>query len=891
MGALKGLIVRVRALARPRQADQDLDSEISFHVERETEKHIALGVPPNEARRRALIAFGGVQQTREAHRGVRRAAWLEELAADARYALRTLGRSPALTGAAVLTLALGIGANTAMFSAVNAVILRPLPFAEPRRLVMLWEENEERGWHRQTVAPANMLDWKDQVPAFEDVAAYADFRSQTTLTEHGEPRLLTSSTVTGNLFSVLGVRAQVGRPFRTDETWETGALVTVISDRLWRSQFGARTDIVGESIQLGGRAVQVVGVMPPELAFPWEDVDVWRPTAWPTANQTAASFRRAHWMRAIARLKPGVSPEQATIQLREVATRLEQEYPVLNKSMGAGLTPLHEFLVGDTRRPLLILLGAVALLLLIACANVGNLLLVHAAGRERETALRVALGAGRLRLVRQALTESLVLSLIGGVAGVGLGWWGTRTLAALQPAGMLRVSTFALDWSVLAYVFAITAVSGLLFGIAPAVWSGRRLPVDALREGSRTGSDGRRMRQWGDRLVVGEVALAVLLTVGAGLFVRSFRELRRIDPGFEPRGLVEVPVTLPGSRYDSGDKLAAFYAAVLARVQNLPGVEGAALARELPLTQPAWSSDFIAAGRPPAEFGTEVLHREVSPDYFRTMGVPLLRGRAFTADDRSDAATVVIINEALAKSYFGARDPLGERIAFDRAPDSASVWRTIVGVVGNEHQSSLAIAPRTEIFAPLAQDQTSGFHIVARSRCADGAACTPELLASGIRRAVAEIDPRLALGPVRTLTKVYEDSMARERFLMTLLLAFAVVGLSLAVVGVYGVLAQLARRRSREMGIRIALGARSSQVRWLVVRHGLRLTTIGLALGGVAALLSTRAVRGMLYGIAPGDPLTYIVVAGALATTSLIASWLPALKASRADPAVTLRGD
>ena len=890
MGALKGLIVRLRSLMHPRVVDRELDAEIAFHVERETEKHIAMGLAPDEARRRALVAFGGMQQTREAHRGVRRAAWVEELGADTRYALRTLRRSPALAGAAALTLALGIGANTAMFSAVNAVILRALPFSEPDRLVMLWEENVERGWHRQTVAPANFLDWREQVRAFADVAAYADFRSQATLTGEGDPELLSAATVTGNLFSVLGVAPRIGRSFREEETWATGEPVALISDRLWRARFGARADIVGQPIELGGRPVQVVGVMPAGFAFPWEDVDVWRPTAWPRSNETAASFRRAHWMRAIARLAPGASPEQAAVQLREVAARLEIEHPVLNKAMGAGLTPLHEFLVGDTRRPLLILLGAVALLLLIACANVGNLLLVQAAGRERETALRVALGAGRFRLVRQALTESLVLSVIGGAAGLVLGWWGTRTLAALQPDGMLRVSTFALDWSVLAYVFAVTAASGLLFGIAPAIWSGRRLPADALREGAR-GSDGKHMRRWGDMLVVGEVAIAVLLTIGAGLFVRSFRELRRVDPGFDPAGLVAVPVSLPGSRYDSGYKVAAFQAELVTRVRALPGVEGAAVVRALPLTAPSWSSDFIAAGRPAAEFGTEVLHREASPDYFRTMGVPVLRGREFTADDREGAPNVIIINEALARSYFGAQDPIGQRIAFDRTPDSSSVWRTIVGVVGNEHQSSLAMQPRTEIFAPVAQDQTSGVELVARARCDDRDRCSPELLVPGIRRVVAELDPRLALGPPTTLRSVYEDSMARERFLMTLLLAFAVVGLTLAVVGVYGILAQLARRRAREMGIRIALGARSSQVRWLVVRHGMRLTLIGLAIGGAAALMTSRVVRGMLYGVAPADPLTFIVVAATLALTSLIASWLPALKASRADPAVTLRGD
>ena len=889
MGVLKGLIVRLRALTHPHRTDLELDAEIAFHIARETEKHIARGMTPEDARRRALLAFGGMQQTREAHRGVRRAAWIEEIGKDIRYALRTLRRSPALAGAAVLTLALGIGANTAMFSAVNAVILRPLPFSDPDRLVMLWEENIERGWYKQTAAPANILDWREQVAAFDDVGAYADFPSQTTLTGDGEPRLLTSATITGNLFSVLGVQPRLGRNFRDEETWETGTPVALISDRLW-NQLGARAGIVGQTIELGGRPVQVAGVMPPGFVFPWEDVDVWRPTAWRPSNATAASFRRAHWMRAIARLAPGVSHAQATTQLHEVARRLQTEHPVLNKAMGAGLTPLHEFLVGDTRRPLLLLLGAVALLLLIACANVGNLLLVQASARERETALRVALGAGRFRLVRQALTESLVLSAIGGIAGLVLGWWGTRTLAALQPEGMLRVSEFAIDWSVLAYVFAIIAVSGLLFGSAPAIWSGRRLPADALRDGGRSG-DGRRMRRWGDALVIGEVAIAVLLTIGAGLFVRSFRELRRVDPGFEPNGLVAVPVSLPSARYDSGYKVVGFHDALLARVRALPGVEHAAMARELPLTAPSWSSDFIAAGRPANEFGTEVLHREVSPGYFRTMGVPVLRGREFTDADRGDAPNVVMINDALARSYFGARDPIGQRIVFDRTPDSASVWRTIVGVVGNEHQSSLAVQPRIEIFAPTMQDVTSGAHLVVRMRCESARDCSPASLVPSVRRVVADLDPRLALGPPTTLRDVYEGSMARERFLMTLLLAFAVVGLTLAVVGVYGILAQAARRRAREMGIRIALGAQSAQVRWLVVRHGMRLTLIGIAIGATAAFMSSEVLRGMLYGIAPADPLTFLTVGAVLGLTSLIASWLPALKASRADPAVTLRGE
>jgi predicted permease len=631
--------------------------------------------------------------------------------------------------------------------------------------------------------------------------------------------------------------------------------------------------------------VQVVGVMPAGFAFPWERVDVWRPPAWSRTDRAQVYFRRAHWLRAIARVRPGVSLDQADAQFQQVVRRLQVQYPETNRVMGAGMTPLHAFLVGDTRLPLLILLAAVGLLLLIACANVGNLLLVRAAGREREMAVRLALGAGRLRLVRQALTESLVLSLIGGAAGLALGWWGTRALVALQPPEMLRVREFGVDWSVLAFVVAITTASGLLFGIAPALWSSRRIPAEALREGGRTGSEGRRIRRWGDSLVIGEVALALMLTVGAGLLVRSFWQLQQVNPGFESRGVLAVSIDLPDSRYETGDKAAAFFDELLRRVRALPGVDDAGAVSQLPLTAPSWTSDFAVAGRPAGEYGTEVVHRVVTPEYLRTMRVPLLRGRGITADDRKDAPPVVLINDALARGYFAGQDPVGQRITFDRVPDSTSVWRTIVGVAGSEHQSTLAQDAQIEILAPFAQDRSSGMAVVVRT------GASPASLAPAVRREVAALDANLAITSIQTMDAVRGASMARERFLMTLLVVFAIVGLALAVVGVYGVLAQLARRRTREMGIRIALGAQSSQVRWLIVRHGMRLVLVGLLIGGSLALASTRALRGLLYAVPATDPLTFAAVAALLALTGAAASLLPALRASRADPASALRAE
>jgi putative ABC transport system permease protein len=531
-------------------------------------------------------------------------------------------RTPVLAGAAILTLALGIGANTAIFSAVNAVVLRPLPFLNSSQLYMVWEENPEKGWYKQVAAPANMFDWKEQVGAFADVMAYSEGFGTSTFNNGGEPVTVRPAFGTGNFFSVLGARAALGRTFVDAETWRTGQSVAVLSHHLWRDRFGSDPKIIGRTIQLDGAPVQIVGVMPAGFEYPSENVDLWQPWGWNPDSRQRVSFRRAHWLNVVARVKPGVSPETANAQLQAVVKRLQRDYPATNRVMGAGMTPLHEFLVGDTRLPLLVLLGAVGLLLLIACANVGNLMLVKASDREREAALRLALGAGRRRLVRQALTESLVLSVIGGLSGVALGFWGTRALQALQPAGMLRVSHFGFDWVVLGYVLAITTVSGLLFGIAPALWSSRRSPQDALKEGGRGGSQSRRMRRWGERLVIGEVALALILSVGAALLVRSLLRLQQVDPGFDPNGVLAARIELPGARYDMGDKANAFFTRFEEQVRAIPGVQQVGSTSDLPLTNGGYSSDFTVAGWPEGTYGTEVLHRRVTPEFFKAIRTP-----------------------------------------------------------------------------------------------------------------------------------------------------------------------------------------------------------------------------------------------------------------------------
>jgi len=712
---------------------------------------------------------------------------------------------------------------------------------------------------------------------------YVDGTSQATLTGFGEPRPLTSTWVTGNFFSTLGVNAAIGRTFTDAESWQSAVPVVILSDAAWRSRFGADPAIVGKTITLGGTPTQVVGVMPASFSFPAENIDVWLSVGWEPASRAGEGFRRAHWLRAVARLKPGASIEHARAQLGAVVDRLKRDYPATNKYMGAEMLPLHDFLVGDTRLPLLVLLTSVAFLLLIACANVGNLLLVQAAARGREAALRLALGAGRARLVRQALVESLVLSVIGGCCGLALGWIGTRMLVRLQPVGLLRVHDFGVEPSVIAYVLAITIGSGLLFGLAPALWLRRRDPATALKEGGRGVGQGRQAKRWGEVLVIGEVALAVLMTVGAGLLARSFWQVRQVDPGFDATGVLAVQLSVGGSSNEAS--VAAFGAQLESRVRALPGVSGAALASSVPLTGTSYTSDFVAFGRPAGGYGTEVGHRIVSLDYFKVMKVPVLRGRTFTADDRLGAPSVLVINQALASSYFAGEDPIGQRMAFDKVPNKETTWYTIVGVVGNERVDALDVAPRIEVFASATQEPLHAPILLARSN-GDVAA-----LKSGIRNVVRDLNPSLALLKVRTMERLRNDSMARIRFLTVLLVAFAVVGVTLAIVGVYGVLAHVARNRTREMGIRIALGAETGQVRWLVVRHGLRLTIIGLLIGGGAALWGTRLMTKLLFNVQPNDPATLAAVALLLATTSIIAAWLPARRASRADPASALRAE
>jgi putative ABC transport system permease protein len=875
---------RILALVRGERGDHELREEIRTHLEMDVAARMDRGLSEEEARREAERIFGGTAHYYDEARDARGIRPLVDLLFDLRHALRGLRRGPGFAAIAILVLGLGIGANVAIFSAVNAVILRPLPYPEPDRLVALWEANPEKGWSQQVTAPANMLDWGERVRAFDGVAGHLCC-GQAVLGGDGEPRVIRGSTVTGNFFTVLGVRPLLGRAFVPRETWAADERVVVLSHRFWQGSFGADAAIVGRSIEIDGVPRRVVGVMGAGVGFPSADLDYWEPTNWAPDDREQRWFRQAHYLNAIARLRSGVDRGRADAELKAVARSLEDEYPATNRAMGAGLTPLHEYLVGKARTPLLVLLASAGFLLLIGCANVGNLLLVKTVGRQREIAVRAALGAGRFRLVRQMMTESLVLSAIGGAVGLGLGLAGTRLLARLQPSGVLPDQAYTVDWRVLAFIGATTVGCGLLFGSIAALWTGRAGAGEGLKEGGRSGSIGRTANRFASWLVVLEVALALLLVTGAGLLVRSFQQLLRVDPGFDPRGVLAVSLTLTDAKYSNDDQVRTFFQELHDRLRSVPGVSEIGATNALPLIETSFTSDFVVAGWPPDRFGTEVTHRTITPGYLAAMRVPLLRGRAISAQDRSGGQPVLLINEALARQHFGAEDPVGRRIAFGRVPDSSTTWYTIVGVVGNERQRGVAEQAPIQVLEPFQQHPTYNLRFVLRS---DG---DPMALLPAVRRTVAELDRNLPIFDARSMEAVRAESMARERFLMVLLLGFAGVALMLSMVGVYGVVAQFTRQRTRELGVRLALGAAPGDVRRMVVFRGMRLVLAGLVVGLGAALLTTRAMAAMLYNVRPADPLTFAAVGGALLTAGALAAWFPALRAGKLDPGAALRGD
>ena len=835
--------------------------------------------------RGALTAGARVRLTALAAGALAHAVWLRKqdwsptmLLQEIKLAARALARRPGFTIAAVLTLALGMGANTAIFSVVYGVLLRPLPFHQPHRLVQVWETNPLRGWTEANVAPANLLDWRARNQSFEAIGYY--FGSDTresgpttyTMTE-GEARRLDGLRVSANLFDVLGVAPVLGRGFVPEYETPGRHRVMLLSHALWRGAFGGDPNIVGRKVDMAGSAWEIIGVMPESFRLGSTPIDFYAPMA--AAPGALQQSRRPHYLKAIARLKPGVTIDQARDEMARIARDLERQYPDTNTQMGVGLGPLRDWFVGPAQRPLLVLLGAVGFVLLIACANVGSLVLARGASRARELAIRTTLGASRFRIARQLMAESLVLAAAGTALGFLLAWGGVRALLLAAPPNLPRAADIGLDLPVLGFTAAIGCLAAVVFGLAPALWAAR----SSLGHGTRTTGGHAAMRR---ALIVAEVALAVVLVAGAGLMLRSLLGLQRVHPGFNASQLLTAQITLPGLRYDTDEKSQQFFEQLLARLRALPGVTNAAAARKLPLGGYDWTSDLFIEGREGSQV-RELRHNTVTPGYFETIGLPVIAGRIYTAADDARAQPVIVINDTLARRAFPGENPIGRRITSGRGANA--VWRTIIGVVADEKQDALNEPTEPEVYWSHLQTAESQLAIVMRAK--DDAAA----LAPALREAVKSVDRHVAVAEIAPMDALIDESLSRERFSATLISVFGATALALAAVGIYGLAAFLVASRLREFGVRLALGATRADVFTLVLRQNLTLAVAGLAAGIVLALFLSRAIESLLYGVGPRDPLSLAAAAGLLLAVAIAASLIPARRAVRIDPAIALRAE
>ena len=801
---------------------------------------------------------------------------------DLSYAVRQLLKSPAFTLVAVLAIALGIGANTAIFSVVNAVLLRPLPYHDPDRLVTILEGYDH------PVAPGNVADWRAQNHVFEDIGTAESWTAN--LSNTGQAESVKALRVSPNLFPMLGVQPLLGRFFASKEDQEGSEHVVILSYGLWQRHFANDPHIVGQPITLQGQPYTVVGVMPAGFHFApcWvTKAELWVPLA---LGRRAAS-REIQSLRAFARLKPGVSVEQARSEMATITARLEQQFPGTNRDVTVQF--LKDKVVGDVRPALLVLLAAVSFVLLISCANVAHLLMARGAARQREIAVRAALGARRWRIVRQFLMESLLLALAGGAAGLLLAFWGIRLLIAMAPASLPRAESIRLDSPVLAFTAAVSILTGIIFGVIPALQASGLKLRDALQEGGRASGEGLRHNRLRSVLVASEFALAFLLMIGAGLMVRTFFALRAIDPGFEPHHVLSAVVSVAGSEEAQPEKRLPFYQQVLQRVAALPGVESVSAINHVPLAGDTWSFPFSIEGRPPSRPGESpnALYRVIAPGYFRTMGISLLRGRDISEADNMNAPGVVIINERLAQTYWPGEDPIGKRITLDDSLKNAN-WLTVIGIANNAKQDEWAAAPRPEMYLPLLQsreyqhDTSSHFQymtLVVRTTGEPGA------IANDIRAVVPALDKNVPVSEVVTMDEAVADMNAQPRFELWLLGSFAGLAALLAALGIYGVMSYSVSRRTRELGVRMALGAAQGDVVHLVVRQAMTQALAGAACGLLAALVLTRMMSSFLYGVRPIDLPTYVAAALAISAVALLAGYIPARRATRIDPVTALR--
>ncbi len=871
----------LRSLFRKNTVEQELRSELRFHIERQVEENLAAGMSPQEARRAAMREFGGVEQVKEECRDTRRANYLENLIQDIRYGLRMLRKSPSFTFFAVAVLALGIAANSAIFSIADAVLVRPLPYRDSNRLVMVWEDSSAYGFPKDTPAPGNFSDWKSRNQVFEDLAAISD--GSFNLTGSGNPENLIGKWVTANLFSVLGVNPAIGRDFRPEDDVPGAPGVAILSHGLWLRRFGGDPQIIGKDISLNYEKCTVIGVMKRGVQFPDRETELWVPSRFNTKQLTNHGN---HFLQVVARLKAGVSLMTANANLATVASQLEKAYPDSNAKVGAFAVPLREELAGDVRPAILMLVGAVCFVLLIACANVANLLLSRATGRRRELAMRLALGATRGRVIQQMLTESILLALFAGAAGLLLSIWGTKFLAALIPAGFAPLSGTGVDVRVLLFTLLVSLATGILFGIIPASRVSQFHLTPSLNQGggrSAVGSSGHRLR---DALVVCEVALAIVLLAGAALLVRSLQNLYHLDPGFRADHVLVMRTPLPRQKYESFVHRTVFYDQVLANVGNLPGVIAAGYTTWVPLTNAGGATGITIEGKPEPAPGNILIPnvRIVSRDYMRALQMKLIDGRLFEQRDAAGTLPVALINQTMAKNYWLGENPVGERFK-EGTYREKSPWITVVGIVGDVHQAGLDVPARAEMYLPY-QQQDSGYEPEYLAVRTSG---DPMALAEIVRQQIWAVDKEQPVAGVMPFEDMVDENLSSRRMQASLLSGFAGLALLLVTLGIYAVLSFAVAQRTQEIGVRVALGAQPRDVLGMIFAQGFKLFLIGAAIGLAAALALSRALVHLLYGVSAYDPASFAIVTILLAAVALLACYIPARRATRVDPLIALR--
>jgi predicted permease len=880
---MRRFLLRLLNVFRRKTADTDLAREIAAHLTLIEDDFRRRGMSQDEARFAAKRAFGGVAQAREFHRDARSFVWLDDARRDLRQAFRTLRRTPGFTAMAVLTLALGIGANTAVFSVVDAVILRPLPYADAARLVSLWESHEQRG--RGSVSVANLADYRRENRSLAGIASYSLISKS--LTNLGSPEQILGEAVTANMFAVRGVQPALGRGFVPEEDRPGSDRVVVVTDRFWRGHLGSDPGVLGRRLTLDGDLYAIVGVMPPFACGctadirPSLDIAFLKPAAYTDA---ALANHGNHDVDAIARLAPGVSLAQAQADLDAIMQGLAQRHPGQATGYRAVIAPLQGDVVRTVQRSLVVLLGAVGLVLLIACVNVANLLLVRVLNQRRELAIRRALGASRARIVAEITTRAVALSLLGGAAGLLCGIWTRDLLVAFAPAAIPRLHALAIDARVLLFALALALVTGLLSGLLPAWAISREDKAESLRVTESSGSSTRSVLRWRGVLMAAEIAAAIVLAIGAGLLIRSLITISGVDLGFQTARVLTLRVALPPGRYPDPAARLAFFEELSTRAQRLPGVASTGFANRFPLLggwggslslrAPAGTIDVIETGL-----------QAVSPTYFATLGIPLLRGRALSPGDRQGSMPVAVISRAFADRYAAGGDPIGWQFTRDEPPIPLV---TIVGVVDDIRRGGKGAPIDPQVYLPAAQ--TASYEKNTRlSDFAVKADIDPKSLASALQREVWAIDKDQPITNVRTLDEVLSTSLAERRFNLGLLAAFALLAVGLALIGVYGVVSYTVAQRTREIGIRVALGASRRAVIGLVLGSGARWTLIGVAAGVVASAALTRSLLGMLFGVTPLDPTTFIAVSFMFTLVAALASYVPARRAAKVDPLIALR--